>query len=399
VAPIQLGASQIALRFHRVGCKANAVAVALGTGGTLSITYVGSAGGSTPSNPLPSGQEDRLTRFNRKLRIRGTARPQIGETDMDSEQYARVRQATAKTAAALLELDRQVGTREAYARIQAIASTFWTDAFPDGKRNGLGIRTFLDLSGADLPREVFSLISPGFLKGANFSSANLQDSSWTSCSVRRANFTNANLRGLHGLPLFVGGTNFSGADLSGSTLVLLCDEDTVDFRGANLTGASMDLSDAGHFSVTGAQLAGLQVKFTSYHGTETSAQRAARKKDFLSSLSPEQRAQVSVDGQPATAAKPTATKPPALAAKSGCFIATACCGSYDAPEVRILRRFRDESLLPSRAGRLLVAAYYRVSPPIARILERHERLRALVRAGFVGPLVAAVGREAERLRG
>jgi hypothetical protein len=80
------------------------------------------------------------------------------------------------------------------------------------------------------------------------------------------------------------------------------------------------------------------------------------------------------------------------AQSSGCFIATACYGSYDAPEVLVLRRFRDEELLPSRAGRLAVGAYYRVSPPIAHTLERSPRLRRITRMAVVAPLARAVSR-------
>jgi len=71
--------------------------------------------------------------------------------------------------------------------------------------------------------------------------------------------------------------------------------------------------------------------------------------------------------------------------KGRCFIATACYGSYDAPEVQVLRRFRNERLLPSPAGAGLVRLYYWLSPPLARaIAERPlwqkgvRRLLALV---------------------
>jgi hypothetical protein len=52
-----------------------------------------------------------------------------------------------------------------------------------------------------------------------------------------------------------------------------------------------------------------------------------------------------------------------------CFIATAVYGSYDAPQVIILRRLRDEKLILSSTGRLFVGAYYRVSPPLAQRLK------------------------------
>ena len=42
----------------------------------------------------------------------------------------------------------------------------------------------------------------------------------------------------------------------------------------------------------------------------------------------------------------------------GCYIATLAYGSYDAPEVLILRRFRDEILSKTFAGRVLIANYY-----------------------------------------
>jgi hypothetical protein len=68
------------------------------------------------------------------------------------------------------------------------------------------------------------------------------------------------------------------------------------------------------------------------------------------------------------------------------FIATAVYGSENAPEVLILRRFRDDILLSSMFGRLLINIYYRVSPPIARLLGSNSFLRRLVLKSVVHPI-------------
>lgn len=57
--------------------------------------------------------------------------------------------------------------------------------------------------------------------------------------------------------------------------------------------------------------------------------------------------------------------PKATKKKTGCYIATAVYGSYDAPEVLILRSFRDNRLSKSLFGRAFIKIYYKVSPPIA----------------------------------
>ncbi len=62
-----------------------------------------------------------------------------------------------------------------------------------------------------------------------------------------------------------------------------------------------------------------------------------------------------------------------------CFVATAAYGCPDAPEVERLRRFRDEVLLKSTVGTLAVRAYYRLSPPVARLIAGRPRLRTAVR--------------------
>jgi ankyrin repeat protein len=78
--------------------------------------------------------------------------------------------------------------------------------------------------------------------------------------------------------------------------------------------------------------------------------------------------------------------------KVGCFIATACYGSSDCPEVLSLRRWRDERLAPRAWGRVLIEWYYRLSPPVAAVLRRSAALRAAVRRLLVSPLARWAGK-------
>lgn len=50
----------------------------------------------------------------------------------------------------------------------------------------------------------------------------------------------------------------------------------------------------------------------------------------------------------------------------GCYIATAIYGSYDCPEVWVLRRFRDRYLLKTIVGTLFVKVYYSISPSLVK---------------------------------
>ena len=56
---------------------------------------------------------------------------------------------------------------------------------------------------------------------------------------------------------------------------------------------------------------------------------------------------------------------PAPKPAGSCYIATAVYGSYDAPQVLSLRRFRDERLATSAPGRAFIRWYYAVSPRLA----------------------------------
>ncbi len=79
----------------------------------------------------------------------------------------------------------------------------------------------------------------------------------------------------------------------------------------------------------------------------------------------------------------------------GCFIATAAYGSPLADEVDSLRHLRDRYLLTNPLGRVFVATYYSLSPPLANVIAGNERLRSHARA-LVAPLVE-VARGLERL--
>ena len=51
----------------------------------------------------------------------------------------------------------------------------------------------------------------------------------------------------------------------------------------------------------------------------------------------------------------------------GCYIATAVYGSYDCPEVWILRRYRDYKLSKTWYGRTFIRTYYAISPTIVKL--------------------------------
>ncbi|MBI2298020.1 MAG: hypothetical protein HYU66_03555 [Armatimonadetes bacterium] len=77
----------------------------------------------------------------------------------------------------------------------------------------------------------------------------------------------------------------------------------------------------------------------------------------------------------------------------GCYIATACYGSYDHPDVVTLRSFRDERLLRSPLGRALVACYYRIGPWLATRVGGVKSLSSAVRRLILEPVVRRLRRQ------
>jgi hypothetical protein len=76
--------------------------------------------------------------------------------------------------------------------------------------------------------------------------------------------------------------------------------------------------------------------------------------------------------------------------KSGCFIATACYGNYEATEVLVLRNYRDKVLLKNNFGKIAVDIYYFISPPIAKILEKSDSLKTFVRKNILAPIILKI---------
>lgn len=68
-----------------------------------------------------------------------------------------------------------------------------------------------------------------------------------------------------------------------------------------------------------------------------------------------------------------------------CFVATASYG-HDSGEVGLLCNFRDQVLMKNELGKAFVKAYYTVSPPLAKMIENSEPLKAAVRTALK-PLV------------
>jgi len=78
--------------------------------------------------------------------------------------------------------------------------------------------------------------------------------------------------------------------------------------------------------------------------------------------------------------------------RRGCYIATACYGSYNAPEVLVLRKFRDDTLENSWFGRLFINFYYFVSPFFAEKLKNLESLNRFVRTKILDKIVKKISK-------
>lgn len=63
--------------------------------------------------------------------------------------------------------------------------------------------------------------------------------------------------------------------------------------------------------------------------------------------------------------------------KAGCYIATCVYGSYDCPEVWILRRYRDSVLVTTRCGKLFIKFYYAISPSLVKLFGEKKWFRKI----------------------
>jgi hypothetical protein len=63
----------------------------------------------------------------------------------------------------------------------------------------------------------------------------------------------------------------------------------------------------------------------------------------------------------------------------GCYIATMVYGSYDAPEVLVLRKFRDEKLAPHFFGRVFIRIYYTFSPIFVKIFKKNKPVNRMIK--------------------
>lgn len=65
--------------------------------------------------------------------------------------------------------------------------------------------------------------------------------------------------------------------------------------------------------------------------------------------------------------------------KQGCYVATAVYGSYDCPEVWLLRRYRDYYLDKNIFGRLFIKIYYVISPTLVKWFGKSNWFKKIIK--------------------
>lgn len=64
---------------------------------------------------------------------------------------------------------------------------------------------------------------------------------------------------------------------------------------------------------------------------------------------------------------------------SACYIATMAYGSYEHPQVIVLRKFRDETLANSLTGKTFIQVYYWISPKLVILLKGNSSINSFIR--------------------
>ena len=75
-----------------------------------------------------------------------------------------------------------------------------------------------------------------------------------------------------------------------------------------------------------------------------------------------------------------------------CFIATVAYGTPFAPEINVLRKWRDEGLTTNKSGRLFVKFYYIISPRVAKFISKSVLLKRGVQL-ILKPLINHLKRQ------
>lgn len=166
----------------------------------------------------------------------------------------------------------------------------------------------------------------------------------------------------------------------------------LDVQGGNMTSATISgLTNGQHYTVAVAALA--QAKFyaavtavidASAAAAPDSGNESPYSAETSQAVGPLQESALSVQANDFP--EPFEIYP-FFSVGSGCFIATAAYGSYLAPQVQLLRTFRDSYLTTNAPGRAFVAWYYHYGPYAARYIDDHPWLKVPVRLALL-PLLA-----------
>ena len=101
--------------------------------------------------------------------------------------------------------------------------------------------------------------------------------------------------------------------------------------------------------------------------------------------------------QPITTASVSTISTTTTEPQKKCIIATAAYGSELAPEVQLLRTFRDDVVMSTQSGRAFMnvfnAFYYSFSPQVANVISKKQILRNMVKASLY-PLIGALSASA-----